>query len=193
MAYPSVTTTFTDGTGNYIYSSEVNQNFTDLINGASDGLKDLNVKNATATGNLTVNGNSTLGNSTADTVDITAGSVTLDAGTRLFIPRIGIGAETIPTLQISSGVLTPSTCIAYVQAESGTTDDLTAVSMTTIGTYDGMLMLLIMANGHTITVKNNVAVTNYIKCGSDRALSTDDTMLLVASGSKWLMVSFADN
>jgi hypothetical protein len=37
MADPYVTNSFTDGAGNYIYASEVNQNFTDLIGAINSG------------------------------------------------------------------------------------------------------------------------------------------------------------
>ena len=47
MAYPSLTYTFTNGSGNIIDAGQVNTNFTDIINGISDGTKDLNVSDIT--------------------------------------------------------------------------------------------------------------------------------------------------
>lgn len=46
MAYPSVTYTFTNGVGNKADASQVNQNFTDIINGVSDGTKAINISQA---------------------------------------------------------------------------------------------------------------------------------------------------
>jgi hypothetical protein len=68
MAYPSVTYTFTNGTT--ASATEVNQNFTDLVNGMSDGTKDLNVNAITAAGTATFNGAVNLGNATGDDVTI---------------------------------------------------------------------------------------------------------------------------
>jgi len=69
MAYPSVTYTFSNGTT--ASATEVNQNFTDLVNGMSDGTKDLNISAITAAGAATFNGTVALGNATGDDVTIT--------------------------------------------------------------------------------------------------------------------------
>jgi hypothetical protein len=63
MAYIAVTNTFVNGTGNIINATAVNQNFTDIISGLSNGAKDINVaagsfaSNVTITGNQSVTGN----------------------------------------------------------------------------------------------------------------------------------------
>jgi hypothetical protein len=69
MAYPSVTYGFTNGTT--ISATEVNQNFTDLINGASDGTKDYNINALSVAGAANLNGNVALGNATSDDVTVT--------------------------------------------------------------------------------------------------------------------------
>lgn len=69
MAAPSVTYTFSDGTT--IVHSEVNQNFTDLINGVSDGTKDLTINDLTVGAAAVFNGTVTLGNATGDDITIT--------------------------------------------------------------------------------------------------------------------------
>jgi hypothetical protein len=69
MAYPSVTYSFTNGTT--ISAAEVNQNFTDLINGASDGTKDYNIGALTCAGTANLNGAVNLGNATSDDITIT--------------------------------------------------------------------------------------------------------------------------
>jgi len=69
LAAPSVTYTFTDATT--IVHSEVNQNFTDIINGISDGTKDITISAFTANGAATFNGAVTLGNATGDDITIT--------------------------------------------------------------------------------------------------------------------------
>jgi len=54
MAAPSVTYTFSNQTS--AEAGDVNQNFTDIINGISDGTKDLSVNSITTAGSQTYNG-----------------------------------------------------------------------------------------------------------------------------------------
>ena len=69
MAAISVTHTFTNGTA--ADATEVNQNFTDIVNGLSDGTDDITVSAVTANGAATFNGAVTLGNATGDDITIT--------------------------------------------------------------------------------------------------------------------------
>jgi hypothetical protein len=50
MGYPAVTNTFVESST--AYATAVNQNFLDVINGISDGTKDIRVNNATVAGSL---------------------------------------------------------------------------------------------------------------------------------------------
>lgn len=70
MPSPSVTHTFSNSTT--ADATQVNTNFTDLINGASDGTKDYSINALTCAGAATLNGNVTLGNASSDTLTITA-------------------------------------------------------------------------------------------------------------------------
>src|SRR5687768_4250313 len=70
MPAPSVTYTLTNGTT--ADASQVMQNFNDLINGVSDGTKDLSVNALTLAGALTANGHATLGNASADDLTVNA-------------------------------------------------------------------------------------------------------------------------
>jgi hypothetical protein len=69
MAAPSVTYTFSNSTA--ADATEVNQNFDDIINGISDGTKDLTISAFTANGAASFNGNVTLGNATGDDITFT--------------------------------------------------------------------------------------------------------------------------
>lgn len=68
MAFPSVTYTFTNGST--ADATQVNQNYTDLINGLSDGTKSLNVSAITALSTVTLSGNVTVGLSSTNTLTI---------------------------------------------------------------------------------------------------------------------------
>lgn len=70
MASPSVTYTFANSTASD--ATQVNQNFTDLINALSDGTKDLSISAFTCAGTATLNGHVNLGNSSSDDLTITA-------------------------------------------------------------------------------------------------------------------------
>lgn len=70
VAYASVTYTFSNSTT--ADATQVNQNFNDIINGLSDGTKDLSVSAITAAGNVTFNGNTTVGNASSDDFTLTA-------------------------------------------------------------------------------------------------------------------------
>lgn len=91
MANPTVTYTFVNG--NVADASQVNQNFTDIINSLTDGTKSLNIDAITAAGTATFNGNTTIGNAAGDTHTVTgrisgngcipAGSITAYAGSSI--------------------------------------------------------------------------------------------------------------
>lgn len=70
MAGPSVTYTFTNSTT--ADGTQVSQNFTDLINGCTDGTKDFSINALTCAGAATFNGNVTIGNASGDDLTITA-------------------------------------------------------------------------------------------------------------------------
>jgi len=69
MAFPSVTYTFSNGS--VADASEVNTNFTNIIDCLSDGTKDLSVNAGTFGGNVAMNANVDLGNATSDTITCT--------------------------------------------------------------------------------------------------------------------------
>ena len=70
MANISVSNTFSNSTT--ADASQVNTNFTDIINGTSDGTKDFSISALTVGGTATLNGNVALGNASADDLTITA-------------------------------------------------------------------------------------------------------------------------
>jgi hypothetical protein len=70
MANPSYTYTLTNGTT--ADASQVMQNFNDILNGVTDGTKDLSISALTVAGTATFNGNVNVGNASADDLTITA-------------------------------------------------------------------------------------------------------------------------
>lgn len=70
MAAISLTYTLTNGTT--ADATQVMQDFSDIVNGTSDGTKDFSISALTCAGTATLNGHVNLGNSTADDLTITA-------------------------------------------------------------------------------------------------------------------------
>ena len=69
MPSPTVTYTFSNSTTSD--ATQVNQNFTDVINGISDGTKDLSISALTVAGNASFSGTVTLGNASSDDLTFT--------------------------------------------------------------------------------------------------------------------------
>lgn len=70
MPAPSLTYTLTNGTT--ADASQVMQNFNDLLNGYTDGTKDLSISALTVAGAAVFNGNTTIGNASGDDLTVTA-------------------------------------------------------------------------------------------------------------------------
>ena len=68
MAAPTITYTLTNGTT--ADATKVMQNFNDLLNGITDGTKDLTINALTVAGALTANGDVALGNFSTDTITV---------------------------------------------------------------------------------------------------------------------------
>ena len=70
MTAPSVTNTFVTLTN--ISPGDMNTNFQDVINGMTDGTKDLEISALTCNGNVIFYANTTIGNAASDDLTITA-------------------------------------------------------------------------------------------------------------------------
>lgn len=128
MAAPSVTWTFTNGTTSD--ATQVNTNFTDLINGASDGTKDYTIGTLSVAGATTLNGNVTLGDSTADDITITGSiaatipfkaNATYNIGSATLAPLsvyLGNGSDTVRLL---AGTLTETYSLTLPAASPSVT------------------------------------------------------------------------
>ena len=117
MANPAVTYTFSNSTT--ADATQVNQNFTDIINGLTDGTKSLTIDSLTANGASALKGTVTLGDSSSDDITFTgslASSIpiktknTYDIGSATLGLRavyFGNGTNT-NTVNVIGGVVTSS-------------------------------------------------------------------------------------
>jgi len=136
MAAPSVTNIFTNGTA--IDAAQVNTNFTDLINGASDGTKDYSISNLTVGGNALLNGNTTIGNSSADDLTITASLASSIPVKTTNTPSIGSATLGLNTVYFGNGSnsntvgfkggVTSSSYIVTLPAAAGTSGQYVTTS-----------------------------------------------------------------
>ncbi|HRZ15343.1 MAG TPA: hypothetical protein P5110_07540 [Candidatus Omnitrophota bacterium] len=69
MANPSVTYTFSNSTT--ADATQVNSNFTDIINALTDGTKDITIGSLTVAGTTNLNGTIALGNASGDAITVT--------------------------------------------------------------------------------------------------------------------------
>jgi hypothetical protein len=173
MAGPSVTNTFANSTT--ADASQVNQNFTDLINGATDGTKDYSINALTCAGTATLNGNVNLGNASGDDLTITASlASTLNIKTTY---SYDIGSSTIGLRKLYLGASDSSAHTLALQVGA-------------------------VATSYTLTLPTAVAAANNSVIefttggvGSFRQLKVPTVQLLTAgtsytapSGVKWLRV-----
>jgi hypothetical protein len=94
---------------------------------------------------------------------------------------------TTSTIQIASGVVTPTDSVTVVTSESGTSDTLDKLATTNTNEYD--LVYLFGNTGHTITVTNTASpsVTGQIVTvgGENETLSTTKPTILMRKGNYW--------
>lgn len=113
MAAPSVTYTFANSTT--ADASQVNTNFTNIINALTDGTSDITIGTLSCSGNVSFSGNVTLGNATADDLTITASlasSITVKTNTTYDIgsatsglASVYLGGSTTKTTRIKAGTV----------------------------------------------------------------------------------------
>jgi len=119
MAFTSVTNTFSAGA--IIVSADVNTNFTDIINGLSDGTKDISVNNGTFAGTLAITGISSF----TGVIRATDGASTAPAFSFTSETTLGLWRNAAATLDLVSAAAS----IFRVTSTSGTSNvSIAAVS-----------------------------------------------------------------
>ena len=119
MGAPSITYTFSNSTT--ADATQVNQNFTDIINGITDGTKDLSISALTCAGNVSLNGTVTLGNASGDDITVTGSLAS------------SIPIKTTNTYNIGSSTL--GLASIYFGANSQTVRILPSASMSATWTF----------------------------------------------------------
>lgn len=201
MAAPSVTYTFSNSTT--ADATQVNTNFTDLVNSLSDGLKDLtisslNTATLTVSGAATFNGTVALGNATTDDVTITGyiasdilpkttGTASLGSATQAWEDiYLDEGATNGGSVYFNAGTT------SYIQSNAAGTiltiggftsmvppAAINAAGALTIGT-NGNTTALTLSTAQAATFASSVTTTSYYYTkgdGSDTAGSSNTGIL----------------
>lgn len=142
MANITVTHTFSNGTT--ADGTQVNTNFTDIINGTSDGTKDFSINALTVAGALTANGAVTLGNATGDDITIT-GSIAADIPIKTtFVVDVGSSTIGLSSLYFGSDDSAAKT-VRVIAGTVGTSYTLT------LPTSGGTNRYVLETNGSGVT------------------------------------------
>jgi len=186
MAYPSVTHTFVTATD--LDATQVNTNFTNIIEGITNGAKDLKVADITST-EIDVTVDISTG-TTLSAAEITANALIIGTCTTtdLILELLSLTKES-KTLAADS--MTPAKSLVEINGEAGAADNLSTITATAFSNGD-LLFLFRKSTSGDITIKNN---TGNILCGSDRILSEHSTALLIYDGTatKWNLIFYQSN
>lgn len=173
MAAPSVTYTFSNGTT--ASASEVNTNFTDIINGVSDGTKDLSINALTCAGTATLNGAINLGNASSDDLTITASlasSIAIKTNA-----SYGIGSSTLGLTGIYFGNSTYTTRIVPGSLSGSNTLTLPTTTDTLVSTTASQTLTNKTLTAPVIsTISNTGTITLPTATDTLVARATTDTL-----------------
>lgn len=184
MAYPTVTNTFTSGDD--LDATELNTNYSDIINGITDGKKDIKV--ATVTANNIVASTDVVITTDLTCTEFTSRTLTIPliTVTELFTKIMKMTAS---SKTMAANAVIPTASLTEVNGETGAADDLETITATNFS-EGGILLLYKKSTSGDITIKNG---TGNIKCGSDRVLGTDSTALLIYDGTNWDLLFYQGN
>lgn len=172
MAAPAYTYTLTNGTT--ADASQVMQDFNDILNGVTDGTKDLSINAITAAGTATFNGNVNIGNASGDDLTITASLASTIAikATNTY----NIGSATLGLAGIYFG--TGSTQTARVVAASSYAGALT-YTLPDLGTAGTFLFLegAQTVSGTKTFSANPKLVASYIRLHTSNGYGSTNTFI----------------
>jgi len=144
MANISVTYTFVNGTT--ASATEVNTNFTDIINGTSNGTKDFSISALTVAGVATLNGNINLGNASGDDLSITASLASSLAIKTTFSYDVGSATIGLKSIYFGSND-SAAKSTRVIAGVVGSSNTLTLpLTTTTMPTADGAALDYLVTN-----------------------------------------------
>jgi len=167
----------------------LNTNFTDLINGASDGTKDYTISALTVGGTATLNGNVVLGNASSDTLTITAVlSSSIALGTT-WTYEIGTTAVGLKSLWLGSA----DSAAFGVRLIGGTMGASWTFTMPTAVPANANSKLISNTSGTSSWTPASVVPGVVTKTTTYSVVSADDLVLCDTSGGAWTLTLPAAN
>src|SRR5580765_8450867 len=206
MPAPSVTFTLVNGTT--IKASDHNTNFQDLVNGITDGTKDLSINslvttagitaavitpgtiagsprfsgNPTISGNLVVNGNATLGDAVTDVTTVT-GEL---KGARMFL-IFGASSMSVADRFLSNGLSSTTVEYVYKMNRAGSVVGYTYSCVTTAFTSNMSAIFRVRKNSVTLVSSNTLTWTANNQIQSDTGTVARGTSTFASGDSLSLM------
>lgn len=177
MANPAVTYIFANSTT--ADATQVNQDFTDLINGITDGTKDLSISALTCAGTATLNGNTIIGNSSVDTLTISAVLASSIALGTTFSYEIGSATVGLKSVYLGSN----DSAARSVRLIAGATSASYTITIpTATASQTGMTLVSDASSVWTYryTEKTAAKTTTYTATG-------DETVITCTTGSPWTL------
>lgn len=119
----------------------------------------------------------------SDTTPVLGGDLDADGKNITSIGKIVLESATI---EISSGAITVSKSLVFVDAEGSAADDLVTIN----GGTEGMILYLMMAGANAVTVKDGTGNINLGASGDFAMNYTDNLVLkLIYRGTTWQEIS----
>lgn len=179
MPAPSVTYSFSNASTSD--ATQINQNFTDIINGISDGTKDLSINAITCAGSATLNGNIALGNSTSDDLTITASLASAISIKTQYSFDIGTAALGLKKIYFGSND-SAGRGVSISAGAIGTNYDLTLPT----GVAAGAGYVLKSTTGGVLSFASSTVLNITAKTTTYTALITDD-VITCSTASAWTL------
>jgi hypothetical protein len=179
VASPSVTYTFSNSTT--ADATQVNQNFTDIINGLTDGTKDLSISALTVAGNFTFTGTTfSIGNASSDTLSITASLASSIAVSATYSWDIGGSTAGIKKLYLGSS---DSAARTAAIAAGAVTSSYTLTLPTAVPAVANCVLEADTSANLSFTPRSNRATV--AKTANYTATLADEVILCDASGGSF--------
>lgn len=172
MAYTAVTNTFTSGVT--ASAADVNRNFTDLVNGLSDGTKDIYVNNGSFAGGASFAGSvSVVNNATVNGNIIASGSMNITGGTVLQSTLKNTGPSTFSgTVNIVGAAYNEST----LRVTDNATFSAAVAVASTLRTTGNATFSAAVAIGSTLNTVGTATFSGNVTVGANLIVASSITL-----------------
>ncbi len=200
MAGPSVSYTFSNSTT--ADAPQVNQNFTDLVNGATDGTKDYSINALTVAGAATFNGAVTLGNSSGDAITFTgslSSSVPVSAnathdvgGSTTGLRYVYLGNSTF-TVRLGAGTMTASWNLSFPPAVAANNKSVMTFDTSGVASFEHRSIQTVVSKTNSDSPYTALATDELILCNATGGAITVNLPAAASSSGKTFTIKKTDS